>query len=740
MRDRLSSAPGVLYELGPFRVDTLKRRLKRGDEDLELTPKAFEILVVLIERAGQLVEKDDLMRVVWPDTVVEESNLAQQISTLRKALGETADHPEYIVTIPRRGYRLVVPVRQTTSGVESSEVNKGNGTGTPLSNSSGATIAIDTHADLTASGVGSERAGWRRVRTWQLLTLAAVTGLIGLAVAYFRQPDRVVMPIRFALPPPDGTAFSTSGGFMTVSPDGRTIAFVASVPGALDQLWVRSLEELSAHPLPGTEGAFQPFWSSTSDELAFFAAGKLKRISISGGEAETICNTPPPPAVLSGTWNSDGVILFSLIDGGLEQVPARGGEATLIASPDTSRGETALSFPSFLPDGHHYLYLVASGSRDVRGVHVGTLGVRDRKRLVGVMSSATFASGHLLWMEDGAIVARRLNLSSLALEGEKFTVAERVAYNAGTGRGVFSTSRAGVLAYKGVGESQLSWFDRTGHALMTVGSVATYFDFALSPDAGWIAADRLNAQTGTADIWLIDGRSNAERRFTFDPAWETAPIWSPDGSRVVFASNRNGSWDLYEKSRTGEGAEALVLHSSDSKFPLDWTPDHRDLIFHASDGGAGRGNWVLSTTGRRQLTPLSASRLDEGSARVSPDGRWLAYFDPSGPVFVRPFGPLEGRWQISSGPALSPIWRADGKELFYLTRDLRLMAVPVASGPTFTFGAPVELFKPQTVAPSGVVGDAFDVAPDGQRFLIKVPVRPAPVSVVVNWLQAAHHE
>jgi hypothetical protein len=428
------------------------------------------------------------------------------------------------------------------------------------------------------------------------------------------------------------------------------------------------------------------------------------------------------------------VILFSLVNDGLLRVSASGGPSAAFASPDRSKDERFLAWPRFLPDGQHFLYLVDSPRPEIRGIYVGRLGSTMRKRVLGAFSSAAFAQDHLLWSEGGTVLAQRFDLSNLELMADPFPVAQQVAHNIGTGRAVFSLSQTGVLAYRSVPETQLTWFDRAGSPQGTIGSPGIHFSFSLSPRLSAIAADRVDQETGRSDVWVIDAESGGERRLTFDSALDFMPLWSADGARIVFVSTRNGAWDLFEKSSTGEGGDRLLVHSSAAKRPVGWMLDRRTLIFSADDPQAGPSLWWLPDDGGRPR-PISQGERTLAQAQLSPDGRYLAGVGDADALIVQSFPTLDDRWQISPPSGIYPRWRSDGRELFYITRDLSMMSVSVSYAPRFRAGPPTELFKVRTLSPSGLVGRSYDVTPDGQRFLVKVPTRPAPITVVVNWLQ-----
>jgi DNA-binding winged helix-turn-helix (wHTH) protein/Tol biopolymer transport system component len=692
---------GMSYRFGPFRLDTAKKRLWRGDDVVSLTPKAFETLLVLVERAGQVVEKDEFLKAVWPETFVEEATLAQNISTLRKALGDTSDTPTFIATVPRRGYRFVELV-----------------TAEPTNRQAEAAAATESdHA---------------RERFWMAMSVVLGIGLIVLGVRALR-PAPSPSPVTFAIMPPDGTRFSTSGGFMALSPDGHHVVFVATSGDGIDRLWIRSLDSLTDLALSGTDGASQPFWSPDSRHIAFFAQGKLKRIGVPAGTPQTVCALPTRAIPLAGSWNRRDDILFSWVSGEIMRVSAGGGLAVPVIPKDAV--DDAVAWPQFLPDGRHFVYVRSSTQPARSGIYVGALDSTERTRIVSARSYAVYEpSGHLLFVVGNTLVAQRFDHLRRQLIGDPVPLVERVAVNASTGRGTFAVSGNGVLAYRTVVETQLNWFDRAGESLGPIGTVGGYLQFAVSPDATQVAASRLDPKAGASDIWIIDSGTGDERRVTFDGFWETSPVWSRDGATLAFTSNRTGRWEIYEKPSSGDGPERRIATFGHSVRLDDWSPDGRVLLQEAA-GQTKSAFWLARR--ENETKPMRLPQLEsyEESGRISPDGRWLAYvgFESGQAVYVRPLQSPETRWQVSGAGATHPRWRRDGRELVYLAADLSLMATDIEPGPSFRNGPSRRLFQTEAVAPSGLTGQAYDMTSDAQRFLLKMPASLSSITVIVNW-------
>jgi Tol biopolymer transport system component len=580
-----------------------------------------------------------------------------------------------------------------------------------------------------------------RGRLFLWMALAVATAALAFMVLR-REATATPRKIRFTIPLPEGNTFGSfaQAGAVAVSPDGRRLAFTAIPPGGRSALWVRDLDALTPRVLPSTEGAALPFWSPDSRFIGYFAGGKMKRVDVSGGVSQTLCDAP---YAYGGTWSSDGVILFSPDSNrSLMRVAASGGaptsETTLVS------GEIGHYWPSFLPDGRHYLVLVESEKAPSTEIHVGTLGKKENRRLTAAESGALYAPpGYLLFVREGALTAQAFDARRLQLTGEPIPVAERVGRMGGAGPtryGPFSASSNGVLAYGAVAvvSSQLVWFDRRGQVL-GISSPGDYADPELSPDGKRVAVCRDDPRTGTPDIWIMEISRGMQSRLTFHPRWEVYPVWSPDGSRIAFAWDKEGHTDIYLKA-AGGGVEELLFKERRATYPLDWSRDGRLLLFSAMDPKTGSDLWLLHLEGSRTPKPLLQTPFNEGEARISPDGRFFAYTsDESGrpEVYVRPLASMAEQWQVSTEGGTKPQWRRDGKELFYLAEDRRLMSLELTDGSGFDRSAPLPLF--QTRAPRvdfPGFHSLYAVTPDGQRFLAVTEPEgrsSPPITVVLDW-------
>jgi len=582
-----------------------------------------------------------------------------------------------------------------------------------------------------------------RLRKRERLAWVGATALLvaslAFTVRYFRRALTDGQAVYFSVSAPEKTTF-TGGTAPAISPDGRYLAFVASYSAGTSRLYVRPFDRPGAQALDGTEGAWQPFWSPDSRFLGYFAQGKLKKIPAGGGPPQPLCDVVNG---VGGTWSRDGVIIFSRTYG-LYRVSQDGGVPTPMAtSLEGTRQETLQDTgrwsPYFLPDGRHFLF--SAYSPPSRGIYVGSLDSRETRHLLTAESNVAYTPlGYLLFIRDWTLMAQPLDAERLQLAGEPFPVADQLTNLVHGMKGGFSVSETGGLAYfRGGDTRQLTWFNRAGEELGPVGEPDAYTYPFLSPDEKTIAVTKVNPQAGAADIWLIDLRRGHPSRFTFDPETDFLPIWSPDGTRIVFTSSRNGSWDLYQKATSGTAQEEVLLKSNEGKFPTDWSADGQFIAYNRMSPEGGTDLWVLPLFGDRKPIPFVQSEFLEVFGHFCPNGRWLAYVsDESGraEVYVRPFPVSAGIWPVSTGGGTQPRWRRDGKELFYLSPHGKLMVVEVNAGDRFRAGAPKALFQMRLPVDFGWLSGNYAVTADGQRFLVTTPAGEAAspsITVVLNW-------
>jgi Tol biopolymer transport system component len=594
-------------------------------------------------------------------------------------------------------------------------------------------------AGLPAPAVARRK---NRERVAWVLAAAGILGTVGLWLFPPRSGGNAE-PVKASLLPPSGASLVRRAGPFALSPDGRRLVFVARREGKT-MLWARPLDADEAQVLPGTEGASFPFWSPDGRSLGFFAEGKLKRVEARGGTPETLCDA----AGLGGTWNRDGVILFAADYGrAISRISASGGSP--VSATRLRAGEQTHAHPFFLPDDRHFLYAVGTGASApfLESVFVGALDGGEPKRLLASNSNAAYVDpGYVLFWRERALRAAAFDPARLRLTSEPFVVASDVMVSPGEATAAFAVSSRGVLVYQRGGTaaelSQLVWFDRSGKALDSLGPPAFYYRPSLSHDGRRVAVDKSDL-LNKGDIWVYEAIGGAGTRVSFDPADESAPLWSPNDDRLLFFSLKSGTRDLYQKSlETGAPAQP-VLASPGEKLPLDWSADGRFLLFLSYVESAGRTQpdiWFFSFADGK-ARPFVTSPVHEEDGRFSPDGRWVAYTsDESGQfeIYVRPFPDPGARRQVSTRGGAMPRWRADGRELFYIAPDNELMSVPVKTGEVFEAGAPMPLFETQIRA--APAWPQYDVSSDGQRFLINTMTEAAaerePITLVLDWTAA----
>jgi serine/threonine protein kinase/Tol biopolymer transport system component len=601
-----------------------------------------------------------------------------------------------------------------------------------------------------------------RLLPWLAGGIAVITGLVLalIAVIYFRERPSSSEPVRFQIALPEDISLRPLGGF-ALSPDGRNLVFAGVGPDNINRLWLRVLSSLEVKPLEGTENANGQgvFWSPDSRFVAFNASGRLKKIAITGGPAQTICDVTG--VVAGGSWNRDGVIIFGNNPGVIMRVDAIGGVATPVTAD--SPLEILHILPKFLPDGRHFIYLRITSPDDKTGVYIGSLDSQPEAQTttplllthfeVAFIPAVGSGAGRLLYRREGTLMAQRFDDRTLALSGEATPIADRLGSFLSSG--FFSASGEDVLVYRTGGasqESQLTWVDRDGNVVGTVGEPYAYTDVALSNKGTQAAVSRYDIDSGVSDVWLVDLATAASTRFTFGRGFNGAPVWSPDDTRIVFQSSRDGAVaDLYTKPTNGAQEQVLLLTTPGFPgSPTSWSRNDV-LLVRGTDPKTKDDLLTLLIKGDRSSPPLAGQKseaatlgrfltsdFNERQGRFSPDGRFVAYqSDETGrdEIYVREFSTDSSgrRWgPVSQGGGRSPHWRADGRELFYLSADGTVTAVDVTAVSGFQWSTAKVLFK--LVSP---LFGSWDVAPDGKRFLVAAPARQndakTPFTVVLNW-------
>jgi len=541
------------------------------------------------------------------------------------------------------------------------------------------------------------------------------------------------------VPPANVGAFPIASP-LALSPDGRHLAFVATDAAGNRRLWVRRLDQPTAEPLMGTEGALGPFWSPGSRHVGFIADESVKKIDIVGGPPVVLVG---PGAVFpfSGTWGRDDVIVFASTDSQLNRVSADGGSFAAVTVVDERVGEVH-SFPFFLPDGRRFLYLAQAGD-GTTSLYVGSLDSAERTLVMEAIANTQYAQGRLLFVRGSTLMAQPFELESAVLTGSAQPIADQIqlstqSFSSSTLRtGAFAVSEAGALVYltAAAPDSQLLWIDRLGTTVGVLGDAAAYGDVFISRD-GRLASVSVDIGNGARDIWAYDLARGTRSRLTVDNGNEFDGVWSPDSSRIAFNSSRNGLLDLYVKV-VATGADTNLLQDGFNKFPQSWSPDGRFLAYLSVDSNQDQDVYVLPIDGGAPVAFVETPFAEGVGVRFSPDGRWISYTsNESGrqEVYVKPFPDTGARVQVSFNGGLMANWRADGRELYYVEpASNRLMVATASYGDT---GMQIDAVQPiATIRPAGP-RSFYDVMPDGQRFLVNSvldEVAQNPITLVVNW-------
>ena len=579
---------------------------------------------------------------------------------------------------------------------------------------------------------------------WGIAAAAILVAVVTLLRGASPPAVNEATPFSFTVPPPtDKDPFPIAPMFLTVAPDGSGLAVVAGEVSGNQRLYLRTINSVEMRALQGTENVDQPFWSADSRSIAFVdrLQSKLKRIDVAGGPPRTIADVPGGQTLQGGTWNQNGDILFGIIGGGnpLFKVPAGGGTPVPATTLDRAAGELGHFWPHFLPDGDHFLYTVPNARADRSGIYLGSLKSSGSTRVVDSLSNAVYSEpGFLLFVRDETLLAQRFDLARMTLIEEPVVVANGMGTGAGNGRAAFAASRDGVLAYRpqsgGVYTTTLMWLDRSGKSLGPVGSPNLHRSIAVSPDGTRVAVQI--GWTVGSDIWVTDFIRGIPTRLTSDPSNEEWPVWSPDGTRIAFASNRDGSvFNIFDMPADGSAAPHLLFQSDRSKKPVQWSNDGHWLLFDSN------GIYALPLDGIRTPIAIGSGTRQASFAKISPDGAWVAYSsDETGrsEIFLQRFPSPSGRWPVSNNGGTRPHWRGDGRELYYLGFDNQFYAVPVTPGSPPVIGAAKALFPVRlTSAPTGAtMFDGIEPSSDGQRFLINLAgesASPQAVTVKVNW-------
>jgi serine/threonine protein kinase len=590
----------------------------------------------------------------------------------------------------------------------------------------------DSATERAMHGSISRAQYFRELLAWGVAGLLALTAA-GMLIRLRAGADHQQESTYSSILPPEKTQFrgSADQGLEAISPDGRYLVFSARSSDDKTQLWLRPLDSLSAKPLAGTDGASNPFWSSDSKWIAFFSQGRLRKVFSQGGSPQELCEVV---GGRGGSWNKEGTILFVPgVGSPVYSVPENGSTPAQVTQLDPAKQETTHRWPQFLPDGRHFLFF-AWGPESA--TYVSSLGSRERKLILKNESNAVYAApGYLLYAKSHALIAQPFDLDRLELSGNPVSIMDNLPVDKTTQHAMFSASQTGTLSiHTAPGRFlQPTWIDRSGIVVETAGEAAILGTFRIAPDGQKVAFTLTDPQEGSQNIWIYDLVRHLRTRLTFEPASAQNPVWSPDGKQIVFTSNRMGALHLYAIPVTGVGQPDLFMPSDQLDYATSWSFDGRYIALGRIP--VGKGNpaiWILPTFGDKKPYRLLNSQFNEFDPAFSPDGRWLAFRSTEtgpGEVYIVPFPSPSAKWQVSTGGGSSPRWSPDGKDLYYIAPDGTVISASLQrdkSGIRVMSTHPLFKTNPR----------AFDVSPDGKRFLIYKDAenqQVAPITVITNW-------
>jgi DNA-binding winged helix-turn-helix (wHTH) protein/Tol biopolymer transport system component len=739
-----------VFRFGDVEVREREFSLLKAGKVLAVEPKAFRVLLLLLRNPHTLISKEELLNAVWGDTAVTEGSLTRCIWLLRRLLGDDVNEPRFIETVATVGYRLVCKVEVSEDGSgDPQATDKAVG----LSEADFVETPVQSARDLSrelkgiSKEVGLTRASEpvprRRERfAWGVAALC-IALLTWFGVSHWRSIQSAESRhLRLSLLPPPSTSFVLYN--FAISPDGRRLAFVAAAQDGGTALWIRSLAAGAAQQITGTEGATWPFWSPDSRQVGFFQASKLESVDPSSGAVQILCDAPGGSG---GAWNNRGTIIFTGYQlgnspsgdiVGIFKVPASGGEPQLAIK---GKASTAPFWLSALPDGDHFLFFSTGSSKSAQkqGIYVGSLSTQESKLISSeIVGNTQFVSSRIYYVRDRSLMAQSFDLKRLQLTGRPEAVSRQELEEAPAfSRTGFSVSDNGVVVFQSATESvsRLAWFDRSGKELEELPRTG-YRDPALSRDGALLAVSSDEEHNGKHYIHIYDfGRGTSTR--VSDGGTEVFPVLSPDGKRVAYEVNNARTSQSIDVAATDGSGKLERLAASDFLIPNDWSADGRFLVYMNFQNSIVPELDILDLRNHSQ----TAYAPGAAEAQFSPDGRWIAFtgLGSSGSgegseVYVGRFPGPGRRIQISNHGGAQARWRADGKELFYITMDKKLMAVAIdTSHDEPVAGVPHVLFQTRIIAPR-IVLFQYAVSPNGSRFLINsMPSEgAAPLTVVMN--------
>jgi Tol biopolymer transport system component len=594
---------------------------------------------------------------------------------------------------------------------------------------------------------------WRRAMPWAAGLLAvAAAGFAGwnLKPSSSGEQQHVTRAV-VALPPGQFLAGMESGPAIALSPDGTHLAYVAR-QGVVRQIYLREMDSLEARAIPGTEGAMSPFFSQDGQWVGFFTGSRLKKVSINGGAALSLCDAQDSAGA---SWGSQGIIAFNPRGfGALQQVSDSGGTPQPLTL--SGKGDNSHCWPEFLPGSTALIFAAAPGTSNwtTAQVAVYSFATGEKQNLQGqVGTMPRYApSGHLIYAQAGILMAVAFDSQRLQATGTVVPVVDGVLESPTTGNAQYSLSSNGTLAYisgsvQG-GQSRLVWVSRNGTEQVLAAPVRAYLNPRLSPDGRRVAVSTSEQESQT---WLYDLARGTLTRLTFEGNSNQYPVWTPDGKHIVYRSNKEGPLNLFWRLADGSGGLERLSISDNTQTANSISPDGQVIVSVESAPTTGLDIWVLpvgvpsTSSGQagqvRKARPFLQTRFTEGAPQFSPDGRWLAYVsDESGTreIYVQAYPGPGGKWQISTNGGNEPVWNRNGRELFFRSGD-KMMAVEINTQAGFTAGEPRILFE-KAYERTPITFPNYDVSPDGQRFLMLKSVEqeqagPTQINVVLNWTE-----
>jgi eukaryotic-like serine/threonine-protein kinase len=722
------------HVFGPFAFDEVSGELSKHGIRMRLQGQPLQILATLVRRPGQLISRGEFQQQLWSSsTFVDfEHGLNAAMNRLRQVLGDSADQPRYIETVPGRGYRFIAALQNPDAG--------------PV------LVLHQGGAFEGQSGLPTAPATARHSRAKWLPWVIAAGVLASLAIGYLAAVRILAHSekptLRFGISAPDGYAMEPGSSRQTfeLSPDGTRLAFSAMNASGVFQAFVRDLASLDARPVPNSFGSYHVFWAPDGQSLFLTVRGSLRRYPLGGDSYQVICEAP-------------AIMLTGAVMGSNLLISARAANFVVPMSGGTPKQTELYPWPQVLPDGKHIVYVAFDARAGHHRAHVVEPGkpetdrelVETDSRVIYTPSLAQPGTGYLLYVRAGNLLAHPFDPKSLRIEGEPLPVVSRIYSFFPTGAADFSVSNNGMLAYRRyVSRSQLAWFNRHGDLVKRIGPDSVNIeDGRLSPDGKKIAAPIYNVERGVTEIWIIDRETGTSRKSISGPGLVASPTWAPDSQKLAYQGAYEGPPKLFFRG-IGESEPEQKLPEGLFQVPTDWSRNGRYIAYTSATFSQSenemRGDvWVIDMDRGHKVVPLISTPFHEANPTFSPDGRWLAFTsNESGrtEVYIQAF--VEGesphmageRHVVSSQGAVSLRWRRDGRELFYLAQDGRIYGVPISWFPKLTLGEPVPLFSVNTEARAAIHSvEGFDVSEDGQNFLVPMITSKDKSEIVViqNW-------